>query len=667
MKQKFYSFLLTLLFGMTGMQVWAQDLSTTEIDGITYYEIGSAADLVAFANLVNGDADAEVPGQYGANAILTADIALTDVWETPIGVITGEDNGDIGPGAFTGIFDGQGHKITGFDAESAGHGGLFGDANGATIKDFSIWGKLQVLGGHGSAVIGYPGNSTISGVHSYLEVSVPDAGAAHVGGVVGSARGGNTITGCTFNGTMTIAAGSTDCLAGVVGYLGGDNILFCANYGTITFDDYGCAAGGIAGYLNNTNTSIKGCLNMGAVVYNFPEEAEEAEKTPKWGGAIVGRLRSHDTAKLTGNCWLEGSATGAGKDNNGNINLTQAFCFPLDLQPTGEVCYKLNGDQTTIGWYQTLGIDREPTLDATHGQVYMIGHRHCNGVLYEGYTFSNEATEVIQDDHNMVDGVCDYCGFIDWDAVAGSMAINDEGFYEIANGPQLLWFAKFVNNNHGDANAVLTADIDLAKVIGGNTWAPIGTGTDYKGTFDGKGFTISNFNVTSNCDYFGLFGKLAGGAVIKNFTIDGTLISVNQYVGVIGGGGGGTINISDIHSKLNITCSKSRHAGVFGFQSSTGTINIDRCIYSGTLNAGSTIGNLGGIVALTQNSTSAYVNITDCLFTPESMTIGTDGSATFARSVSARYSVSKSPSSAIRRLRRAPVCSSFRSKCISSI
>ena len=612
MKHKLYSLLLTALFGMAGMNAWGQDLSTTEIDGVTYYEIGSAADLVAFAGLVNGDADTETPGQYNANAILTEDITLTDVWENPIGIITGTDNGDIGPGAFTGIFDGQGHKIIGLDAESFGHGGLFGDANGATIKDFSIWGKLQVLGGHGSGVIGYPGNSTISGVHSYLEISVPDAGAAHVGGVVGSARGGNTITGCTFNGTMTIAAGNADCFGGVVGY-GGDNILFCANYGTITFDEQGCYAGGITGYVNSTSYYIRGCLNMGSVVYNYPEDAEEAEQTPKYGSAIVGRLRNHDLAKITGNCWVEGSARGAGINDNGTDDLTQAFCFPLDIQPSGEVCYRLNGDQTTIGWYQTLGIDREPTLDATHAQVYMNGHKHCNGELYEGYTFTNEATEVIQDEHNMVGGVCDYCGFIDWDAVAGSMVLNEDGFYEIANGPQLMWFAKYVNNEHADANAVLTADIDLAKVVSGNTWTPIGTNS-YTGTFDGKGFTITGFNVTSNGDHYGLFSKLTGGAVVKDFTIYGTLISLNQYVGVIGSAGGGTVNISDIHSYLNITCSKSRHAGILGFQSSTGTINIDRCIYSGTLDAGTTVGNLGGIVGLGQNNASAYINITDCLF-----------------------------------------------------
>ena len=102
--------------GLWGTQVGAQELTTTEIDGVTYYEIGSAADLVAFADLVNG-------GSLGANAILTADIALTAPWDTPIGA---------GGMNYTGIFDGQGHKITGFEMECSTDGnGLFGFVSSA--------------------------------------------------------------------------------------------------------------------------------------------------------------------------------------------------------------------------------------------------------------------------------------------------------------------------------------------------------------------------------------------------------------------------------------------------------------------------------------------------------------------------------------------------------
>ena len=599
MKQRLlYCFLILFVCVTSSMRVYA-----LEQDENSVYQIGTAQDLIDFAALVNG-------GEYSANAVLTADIVLTEPWTAPIGVITGEENGSVGPGAYCGTFDGQGHKITGFNAEStgAGHGGLFGDANAATIKNFTVEGTLIVTGGHGSGAIAYPISSIIENVHSALNVDVTAAGACHVGGVIGSSRGSNTISNCTYSGSMTIVEGSNDCFAAIVGYVGGDNIKNCVNYGNITFSDAGCAIGGIGGYLNNSTTSIKGCMNFGTIT------CDAAEGTPKYGSAIVGRLRTYDAAKIVGNCWLEGSANGSARNDSGADPLTTSLCFNEDILASGEVCYVLNGDQTEISWYQTLGTDKVPVLDNTSAQVYKNGHQHCDDTWYEGYTFSNTFTGVTKDEHNMVDGVCDYCGFIDEEAIANSMVLNDDGFYEIGNAPQFMWFAKYVNDNHADANAILIANIDFGKVFGGGyTWTPVGTDS-YKGTFDGKGFTITNFEVTSTGDHFGLFGKLTDGAVVKNFTIEGTINSLNQYVGVIGSAGGGTVNISDIHSKVNINCSKSRHGGIIGFQNSTGTININRCIYSGTMDAGSTVGNLGGIIGLTQNSTSAYVNITDCLF-----------------------------------------------------
>ena len=228
-------------------------------------------------------------------------------------------------------------------------------------------------------------------MHSTLTISVPNGGVHHVGGVVGSARGGNTISHCTFAGTMTVAAGSTDNFAGIVAYLGGDSVVFCANYGSIKFSDVGCAAGGIAGYLNNTGSYVRGCLNMGKVV------CDEPDGVTSFGGAIVGRLRTHDAAKLTGDCWLEGSAYGGGCDG-GTEKLPGALCVNETQLASGEACYFLNSDQSVIGWYQNLdGTDALPLLDATHAQVYMAGRLHCNGDVYEGATYTNQETGVIQD------------------------------------------------------------------------------------------------------------------------------------------------------------------------------------------------------------------------------------------------------------------------------
>ena len=584
--------------------------SSTELEKVNgVYQIRTAANLKAFAELVNN-------GEVNANAVLTADIALTSEWETPIGVAEAT--------AYTGIFDGQGHKISGFNGTSSGQFGLFGCTNGATIKNFSIDGTLTVIAGTGSGVVGYPASSTISNVHSTLKVAVTEGATHHVGGVVGSARGGNTISGCTFAGSMTVVAGNSDIFSGVVGYLGGDSVSFCANYGTISFEDVGCAAGGIAGYLNNASSYVQNCLNMGSVA------CSEEGATPTYGGAIVGRLRTYDTTKLTGDCWLEGSAYGGGCD--GGSDKLAATCFTTDKLATGEICYALNGDQSEIGWYQTLGTDEAPVLDSTHKQVYMNGRLHCNGDVYEGAVYSNENTGVTQDDHNIVDGFCTYCGLYD----ENYLTPNADGFYEIATARQLMWFEMLVNKGTLDANAILTADIDFADVMPEDAdpeetqieWTPIGdwgatrgtSSAGYKGHFDGQGHTIKNLNATSKQNYFGLFGVISTGCLIENFTISGTYYTTYQYAGSVAAYARDSYpTIRGIHSYVNINNSSAggRQGGILGGVLTTvdKTI-IENCTYSGILDGNDTggSGSYGGIVGYVNNNGATVLDITNCLF-----------------------------------------------------
>ena len=188
--------------------------------------------------------------------------------------------------------------------------------------------------------------------------------------------------------------------------------------------------------------------------------------------------------------------------------------------------------------------------------------------------------------------------------------------YEIATAQDLADFAAAVNGGETDANAVLTADIDMSSLT---DWTPIGIDNNcgYKGTFDGRGKTITGFQLTSsttNNSYgAGFFGHVVDGANIKNFSIYGTITSTGQRMSVIGSAQG-NVNISGIHSHLNITCTQTRHGGILGAQVGNGTINIDRCSFSGSLTTNNISGNFGGIVGLTLNNANAYINITNCLF-----------------------------------------------------
>ena len=111
----------------------------------------------------------------------------------------------------------------------------------------------------------------------------------------------------------------------------------------------------------------------------------------------------------------------------------------------------------------------------------------------------------------------------------------------IGSAESLFAFADSVNNG-GDSwknqAVILVADIDLKNAV----WTPIGqTGaTEFKGIFDGNGYTIKNLNVdnsaaTDEHTSSGLFGWAESNVTIKNVKIDGAKVIGNHNVAVIVG------------------------------------------------------------------------------------------------------------------------------------
>jgi hypothetical protein len=88
----------------------------------------------------------------------------------------------------------------------------------------------------------------------------------------------------------------------------------------------------------------------------------------------------------------------------------------------------------------------------------------------------------------------------------------------------------------------LAADIDL----GDEPWVPIGTErTPFTGIFDGRGFTISNMNITGEHTNAGLFGVASFNAVIRNLGVSGTIDMIGNVddAGTAGGTAGGIVGL----------------------------------------------------------------------------------------------------------------------------
>ena len=104
--------------------------------------------------------------------------------------------------------------------------------------------------------------------------------------------------------------------------------------------------------------------------------------------------------------------------------------------------------------------------------------------------------------------------------------------YQIGTAEQLKRFRDIVNGSNGQtqnrgACAELTADVDLEN----DAWTPIGPdeGSSYTGTFDGKGYTIKNLNVSGSGN-IGLFGYVSGGT-IRNLTVAGSVTATGGRAG----------------------------------------------------------------------------------------------------------------------------------------
>ena len=218
-------------------------------------EIANYDELKAFASAVNG-------GQTGLKAILKSDIAATDKEWTPIG-------NELKP--YVGIFDGDGHTITGLSNEDVANApinaGLFGWlGENAKVKNVRLTGVDLKATYYLGAVAGDAKGAEITNCRNTGEINCT---ASQVGGIIGSIRGA-IVSNCCNTGDITSTANNA-YVGGIAGFLCGDQsaagISNCYNTGTVTGKGRYSNVGGIAGYANDRNCTVEiaNCYNTGAV------------------------------------------------------------------------------------------------------------------------------------------------------------------------------------------------------------------------------------------------------------------------------------------------------------------------------------------------------------------------------------------------------------------
>ena len=512
------------------------------------YQIGTASELEWFAEQVNA-------GSTTISALLTADITCDA--ETTYGTIGNSSK------PYKGTFDGGGHRIINRNVNTGSNNGagFFGYLNGgALVKNLILDSSCSFTGNH---VVGAFAGAMTGGGTVVFENCVNEA----------------PVKATASNGASAAFVGASQGTAAAI------KVSNSVNTGTITCGESGRATV-FSSYSNSASTFIN-CYNTG----KLSKLNANNQNFVQW---------SNGTPVIT-NCY----------ELSGVANATQGNIRTSDIVPTGELCYLLNGDQSTITFYQIAGTGMPMPFAIEGGQVFAHGQVYCDGVSAEGTTYDNNGPDgVINLDHDYTNGICSR----DCDAKYQPAEQDADGYWMIANAGNMEWFSNQQPAAPGTySNAKLTDDIDFTGV----THRPIGSNSSdkYRGIFDGQGHRITNLTAFTRQERVGLIGATRGQSTfIRNLIIDSSCsFTGSNYVAAFVGDMQypnspqyyttfeNCINEADVVATGN-------RVGAFAGGSSTndGTCYIVNCINRGNVSGGSITGAFVGQTAGTGVIIASY-------------------------------------------------------------
>ena len=353
-----------MLFG-AGLfsSVSAQNYSGGTGEPSNPYQISTPSDMNDIGNH---------PEDYNKCFIMMNDINLADYTGTQFNIIGTDSN------AFTGVFDGNGHKISKFSYDSSGASniGVFGMVIGenAEIKNLGliepnitgtgnfvgpvaghIWDGValhncyanggQVIGfGVIGGLVGHTHTSSVTNSYSTTRVSAHD----RAGGLVGAALYSSI--------TNSYATGDVSGTDFMIGSLVGENeydstITNCFAAGAVDGNNF---IGGLVG-INGENGTIENCYSAGQVSGNYE----------------VGGLLGRNGESAISNCYTSGSVDGndaigglVGYDN-GDCFYSKCF-WDSDISPDVNGIGNIN-DPNVIG-QSTANMKKQNTFnDSNNG------------------------------------------------------------------------------------------------------------------------------------------------------------------------------------------------------------------------------------------------------------------------------------------------------------
>ena len=376
--------------------------------GYTYVDpnpsLGGIPDVdefVAFIKAANSGGPLKRWTNDNGDVVLLADIDLSNAnidWQKMADgteVTNGNNSCEVSGTPFTGVFDGDNHKITGFNptVELGANKtfGLFCAVRGATIKNVELEGTMNISAtGQADAgmLVGTAYNSTISNVKvngSLVSTGTTKSNRFSLGGICGYAFSENDVN--------TVIDGVTVNVE--VNAVGGTNL---SNGGA------GAMYGGIVGFATAVNAAdksiviVKNCVNNGNMNVTL--------------GRCSGIVATANTGTTMQDCTNNGNQVNKITDGRlGNIVCNMAhYTKMINCVNNGDIDATAEGYKGTVGGLLAL-TGSETCLEITGGGNYgtirtvsTVGEKY-RGLLWANHNRKTPTSGLIASGRLFIDGV----------------------------------------------------------------------------------------------------------------------------------------------------------------------------------------------------------------------------------------------------------------------
>ena len=494
----------------------------------------------------------------GANYTLGANVnaagtdtstTLGDVWSTSGGFVPIGSNNAI----FTGSFDGLGHTISGLtiNLPNTSYVGFFGfTGRGSVVQNVGLIGGSVIGGRDVGALIGDNDQGTVN--NSYATGSVSGTETS-IGGLVGYNFGSISDSYATGN-----VSGGTFYVGGLVG-TNDSNGTVTNSYATGSVSTAANYVGGLVGY--DFDSVVSNSYATGSVS----------------GGVFVGGLIGSNYGSTLSNSYSTGTVSGSN-------------------YAAGLVGYN-HGTIVTSYWNTSTN----PMLAVGIGGGTLTGATGLTTAQMQtatnflGFVFT-ASPGVAGNNWVMVDtdGSLNNAG-----GASGATfpMLSSEYSTVIANAHQLQLIAMALGASYTLSANINAAGTDTSTTLG-DVWStpggfvPIGSnGTNFTGSFDGLGHTISGLTINLPASFnVGLFGYTSASSTIQNVGLLGGSVAGGGNTGELVGNLGGTLNNS--YATGDVTGTGGFQIGGLVGLNSTGT--IDNSYAAGTVTGGYNVGGLVG-------------------------------------------------------------------------